>query len=124
MQYLQNVVALRFTRSERWFDSAQGQHLPSLGCTHLLARKSVTWHSLYVEALPTIDCHLVRDRTMKQVDQVDVAIAGGGPGGLAAAAAIVRALPDCRVKARPYSPPSSSYGTQHAVSRCIAGTKT
>ncbi|CAL5227826.1 g10854 [Coccomyxa viridis] len=35
---------------------------------------------------------------MKQVDQVDVAIAGGGPGGLAAAAAIVRALPDCRVK--------------------------
>ena len=51
---------------------------------------------------------------MKHVDQVDVAIAGGGPGGLAAAAAIVRALPDCKVKARPYSLSRSSHA-QHML---------
>ena len=36
---------------------------------------------------------------MPAASQIDVAIAGGGPGGLAAAAAIIRALPDCRVQA-------------------------
>lgn len=38
---------------------------------------------------------------MQKAPEIDVAIAGGGPGGLAAAAAINRALPDCRVQARP-----------------------
>lgn len=37
---------------------------------------------------------------MLPAPEIDVAIAGGGPGGLAAAAAIIRALPGSRVKAR------------------------
>ena len=52
---------------------------------------------------------------MKEVASVDVAIAGGGPGGLAAAAAIVRALPDCTVKARSLSLAENDPDTAHVL---------